>query len=72
MIKRHLTLECLESRAMLDAQTELVYALPEGEGTPRPDFHLIDLNPASSRSGQAVSPRDYLDQVSAWYFAHAT
>lgn len=37
-----------------------------------PDFSLTDVNPNSPTSGQAVSPRDYLEQVSAWYFAHST
>lgn len=37
-----------------------------------PDFALNDLNPASATFGQAVSPRDHLGRVSAWYFAHAT
>ena len=31
-----------------------------------PDFVLIDLNPASSRASEDVSPRDYLGQVSVW------
>jgi hypothetical protein len=39
---------------------------------PKPDFHLQDVNPNSSSSGQSVSPRDYLGKVSAWYFGHAT
>jgi hypothetical protein len=41
-------------------------------GDVMPDFVLLDVNPGSPRSGQAVSPRDYLGQVSAWYFGHAT
>ncbi|MFM7200548.1 MAG: hypothetical protein ACKO6N_07140 [Myxococcota bacterium] len=36
------------------------------------DFSLRDVNPASSRFNDSVSPRDYLDSVSAWYFGHAT
>lgn len=36
------------------------------------DFALPDLNPGSARYGQTVSPRDYLEQVSGWYFTHAT
>ena len=36
------------------------------------DFSLIDVNANSSRYGEAVSPRDYLGQVSAWYFGRAT
>ena len=41
-------------------------------GEVMPDFTLLDVNPGSPRFGQAVSPRDYLGQVSAWYFGHAT
>lgn len=36
------------------------------------DFSLPDLNPTSSRYGELVSPRDYLEQASGWYFTHAT
>lgn len=37
-----------------------------------PDFTLADLNPSSPRFSQAVSPRDYLEQVSGWYFVHSS
>ena len=37
-----------------------------------PDFALVDQNPNSPRVGEVVSPRDYLEQVSGWYFTHAT
>ena len=43
--------------------------------TPAPimtDFSLTDVNPTSPRSGEAVSPRDYLEKISGWYFGHAT
>lgn len=36
------------------------------------DFSLTDINPSSPRCGEVVSPRDYLEQVSGWYFTHAT
>ena len=36
------------------------------------DFALIDVNDTSLTSGLTVSPRDYLGQVSAWYFGHST
>ena len=36
------------------------------------DFGLLDVNPTSPRSGEIVSPRDYLGSVSAWYFGHST
>lgn len=47
-------------------------AHPVALGALVPDFALPDLNPASSTAGRAVSPRDYLTRVSAWYFGHAT
>lgn len=37
-----------------------------------PDFSLLDLNPQSPREGELISPRDYLGEVSAWYFGHST
>jgi hypothetical protein len=37
-----------------------------------PDFMLVDVNPASPTANQPVSPRDYLQRVSGWYFGHAT
>jgi hypothetical protein len=36
------------------------------------DFLLADVNSASPRYGELVSPRDYLQQVSGWYFIHST
>jgi len=36
------------------------------------DFSLTDENATSLTSGEAVSPRDYLEVVSGWYFGHAT
>ena len=36
------------------------------------DFSLPDANPSSMSFGQPVSPRDYLNQVSGWYFIKAT
>ena len=37
-----------------------------------PDFGLEDVNPTSPSHGQVVSPRDLLETVTGWYFAHAT
>ena len=37
-----------------------------------PDFVLSDINPNSSTMNQNISPRDYLQQVSGWYFIKAT
>jgi hypothetical protein len=36
------------------------------------DFHLLDVNESSATFNQRVSPRDYLGQVTGWYFGHAT
>jgi hypothetical protein len=47
-------------------------SMAEGESTSMPDFQLVDLNPESPRYQQSISPRDYLRQVSAWYFSHST
>ncbi|HPM82701.1 MAG TPA: hypothetical protein PLF81_18485 [Candidatus Anammoximicrobium sp.] len=59
---RGLRFEKLESRRLLDGAAA-------GEGDPRPDFLLEDANSASPTYQQPVSPRDYLEQVSGWYFA---
>ena len=45
---------------------------PVDTTTPVPDFSLTDVNPNSATHDQAVSPRDHLARVSAWYFGHAT
>ena len=37
-----------------------------------PNFALKDVNSTSATFDQAVSPRDHLKKVSAWYFGHAT
>lgn len=37
-----------------------------------PDFLLADINPNSSTLGQNISPRDYLQQISGWYFIKST
>lgn len=37
-----------------------------------PDFALKDLNTNSPLYFEDVSPRDYLNRISAWYFGAAT
>ena len=37
-----------------------------------PDFLLADINPNSATMGQNISPRDYLQQISGWYFIKST
>ena len=51
----------VDSPSKADAQATLV-----------PNFALEDKNATSLSYQQKVSPRDYLGQVSAWYFGHAT
>jgi len=37
-----------------------------------PDFLLLDKNPNSPSFDEPVSPRDYLQRVSGWFFGYAT
>lgn len=53
--------ESLEPRVVLATVGEVV-----------PDFQLTDENDNSDRFGETISPRDYLEQVSGWYFIHTT
>jgi hypothetical protein len=39
---------------------------------PVPDFKLTDLNEGSPRRLSLISPRDYILQVSGYYFGNAT
>ena len=49
---------------------------PGGPGPPIagavPDFSLPDVNTHSATYGQAISPRQMIGKVSAWYFGHST
>jgi hypothetical protein len=49
-----------------------VDATSDGLSGLAPDFALEDVNPNSSTYQSMVSPSQYLGQVSAWYFGHAT
>lgn len=51
-----------------DAGTASAYLSAE----PVIDFGLEDVNATSPRFGEVVSPRDYLQKVSGWYFGHST
>ncbi len=44
----------------------------ESDGKLMPDFTLLDVNPSSASFDAGVSPRDFLGDVSAWYFGHST
>ena len=39
-------------------------------GAPIASFALNDLNPGSPRTGQVLSPRDYGQWISAYYFGN--
>lgn len=41
-------------------------------GPPVAALELPDLNPSSPTYGSTVSPRDYLEKVSGWFFLHST
>ena len=41
-------------------------------GGVEPEFRLEDVNTSSERLGDSVSPRDYLQKVTGWYFGWAT
>ena len=45
---------------------------PQPSNEALPDFTLTDVNANSARHQEAVSPREYLGQISAWYFGHST
>ncbi len=42
---------------------------PTAFAAQQPDFSLPDANDGSPRGNQLVSPRDYLQQVTVWYFS---
>ena len=67
---RALRFEKLEARQLLRGTADFGLPMAEGEPAVRPDFSLTDVNSASPTSQQAVSPRDYLEQVSGWFFAY--
>jgi hypothetical protein len=39
---------------------------------PMPDFQLTDVNTNSPTYSLLVSPRDFENTISAWYFGHST
>jgi hypothetical protein len=72
-VARRLVFERLGDRIPLDANGFEISGWPEGEsGVMVPDFELTDVNPNSSTSNQGLSPRDYLQVVTGWYFTHST
>lgn len=71
-VSRYSRIESLEARRVLAGAALPMLAGGEGEGTAMPDFALVDRNSTSPTYEQPVSPRDYLEQVSAWYFGEAS
>ena len=45
--------------------------VPARAADPVADFTLVDVNANSQRPNAQVSPRDYIFQVSGYYFGHA-
>lgn len=73
-LRLKLRAERLEPRQMLHGAMLLgaePIAEAEGEGQPAPDFALLDVNPTSATYNQTVSPRDYRQTISGWYFGKA-
>lgn len=65
--------EVLESRRMMYGGIEsFAPVMAEGEDAQMPDFSLNDVNETSPTFGQPISPRNYLQEVSAWYFGHGS
>jgi hypothetical protein len=58
-------------RTMFSTGLLLLVLAGVSSGAPVPDFTLSDSNANSPRRNSAVSPRDYLLQVSAYYFGAA-
>ncbi|TNF30991.1 MAG: hypothetical protein EP329_12950 [Deltaproteobacteria bacterium] len=58
--------------ASADTTTVDTTAAPDGSGTPALDFALEDVNPTSATYQLSVSPRDYLEEVSVFYFMHSS
>jgi hypothetical protein len=60
----------------MNCPSSLVFCLFAGAVTLRaqmvPDFRLPDVNPHSVRYNAQVSPRDYLLQVSGYFFGEAS
>ena len=62
--------EQFEVRRLLHAGADA----PEGEGVGDTisEFQLMDVNPASATYNQLVSPSDFSQQTTLWYFGHST
>jgi hypothetical protein len=71
-VYRRLGIERFEPRQMFGVQPAIIQEAAEGEGEQVVDFSLRDVNPNSATYSFNVSPRQFLGEMSAWYFGHAT
>jgi hypothetical protein len=65
-------IEVLEVRALMAADSTMPLLPQAAVGAQMPNFQLVDDNVLSDRFGETISPREYLQQVSGWYFIHTT
>jgi hypothetical protein len=65
-------LEVLEVRAVMAGDASIPLFPAADVGAQMPDFQLVDDNVNSPLFGDTISPRQYLEQVSGWYFIHTT
>ncbi len=63
---------CFDGAGIADALVIAADQMDTAEGEPQPEFSLEDVNATSATFGQSLSPSDFRDGVSAWYFGHAT
>ena len=71
LIPRHRSVTAIQGAVVVEMLEDRLMLAGAGLSA-QPDFHLQDVNTTSASFDQAVSPRDYLQEVSAWYFGHAT
>ena len=69
--RRRMRFEQLEARRVFHGAD--LFDVGEGEaGQVVDDFSLTDVNPTSATFDEPLSPRDFLDQATGWYWGHAT
>jgi hypothetical protein len=57
---------------LMDSMTVALSLTTGAAAQPVPEFKLLDVNAGSVRYGAQVSPRDYVLQVSGYYFGMAS
>lgn len=68
---KHIAVPCIFGRTLI-LLSSLIAGPSVVHGVLISDFSLSDVNTTSSSYNQTVSPRNYLRQVSGWYFGSAT